>query len=105
MKTYPNMQSWCVSSRCLECRRDVCDCPASIRSADVVNHPPHYTHSTIEPIDVIEDWGLGFHLGNALKYIARADHKGTKSLDLKKAVWYLERELERSEADEQGLQV
>ena len=42
---------------------------------DTVNHPQHYNVGKHEVIDVIEDWGLGFHLGNALKYIARAGHK------------------------------
>lgn len=46
-------------------------------------------------IDVIEDWLLGFHLGNAVKYIARAGKKGDRLEDLKKAAWYLNREIER----------
>lgn len=61
---------------------------------DLINHPPHYNHGKIQPIDVIEDWKLGFHLGNALKYLARADHKGTAQ-DLEKAAWYLNREIAR----------
>lgn len=56
-------------------------------------HSDHYRKGKIEPIEVIEDWGLGFCLGNAVKYIARADHKGTKKQDLEKARWYLEREI------------
>jgi hypothetical protein len=64
---------------------------------DLINHPPHYTFSVIEVIEVIEAWGLGYHLGNAVKYIARADHKGTPTSDLKKARWYLDREIERRE--------
>lgn len=66
-------------------------------STDVINHPAHYTHATIEPINVIESWSLGFHLGNAVKYIARAEHKGSRLEDLKKARWYLDREIARSE--------
>ena len=58
-----------------------------------VNHPSHYTQGEYEVIDVIEDWNLGFHLSNALKYIARANHKGQKEEDLKKAIWYIQREL------------
>ncbi len=46
---------------------------------DIVNHPPHYTFGRFEVIDVIEDWKLGYHLGNAVKYIARADHKGKQA--------------------------
>ena len=53
-----------------------------------VNHPDHYTAGGIEVIDIIEDWGLGFHLGNALKYVCRGDLKGTPLLDLQKAEWY-----------------
>lgn len=63
-----------------------------------VNHPPHYNAGRFEVIDVIEDWKLGFSLGNAVKYISRADHKGTALQDLKKAAWYLAREIARREA-------
>lgn len=62
--------------------------------SDMVNHPPHYKGNTLESIDVIEDFGLGFHLGNAVKYILRAGKKGDKVEDLKKAIWYLQRECE-----------
>jgi hypothetical protein len=60
---------------------------------DPVNHPSHYTDGKIEVIDLIEDKKLGFHLGNAIKYIARAGKKDpTKTKqDLEKAVWYIER--------------
>ncbi len=59
---------------------------------DMVNHPPHYQGKKFESIDIIEDFELGFHLGNAIKYILRAGKKGNKIQDLKKAIWYLERE-------------
>jgi len=49
-----------------------------------VDHPRHYNHGTIEVIDVIEDWRLGFHAGNVIKYLARAGHKGSKMQDLQK---------------------
>lgn len=62
-----------------------------------VNHPKHYNNGKFEVIDVIEDWKLGFCLGNAIKYIGRADHKGNKLEDLKKAQWYLNREIEQLE--------
>jgi hypothetical protein len=65
------------------------------RKKDTVNHPSHYTRGGIEAIDVIEAWGLGFHLGNALKYIARAGHKGDAIEDLSKARWYLDRAIAR----------
>lgn len=67
------------------------------RSSDLVDHPPHYKRGGIECIDVIEAWDLGYHLGNALKYISRAGHKGDALTDLKKAEWYLKREIERIE--------
>ncbi len=61
------------------------------QASDKVNHPSHYNAGQFEVIDVIEDWSLGFHLGNTVKYIARAPHKGTELEDLKKARWYLNR--------------
>ena len=65
--------------------------------SDNVNHPKHYTTGKIEVIDFIEDKGLNFHRGNAVKYIARAGIKDqAKEIeDLQKAVWYLNREIER----------
>jgi hypothetical protein len=62
---------------------------------DMVNSPPHYTFGTIEVITVIEDWKLGFHEGNCIKYIARAKHKGNELEDLKKAQWYLNRKIKQ----------
>ena len=64
-----------------------------------VNHPKHYGGGdwTYEAIKVIEAWCVGFHLGNALKYISRADHKGNKLSDLKKALWYIQREINNLE--------
>lgn len=63
---------------------------------DPVNHPVHYTMGGIETIDFIEAKELNYRLGNAVKYITRAAHKGNYAEDLKKAVWYIERELERN---------
>lgn len=65
-----------------------------------VDHPAHYGgDTTYEAIKVIEAWRLGFCLGNAVKYIARAGRKGSEPLldDLRKARWYLDRELARLE--------
>ena len=62
---------------------------------EMINHPPHYNHGSIETIDYIEAKKLNFHLGNAVKYISRADYKGTPEEDIRKAIWYLERELDR----------
>ena len=66
-------------------------------SGDPINHPSHYTFSSLEVIDAIEAWKLGFHLGNAVKYIARAEHKQNRLEDLKKAAWYLQREIDNCE--------
>ena len=60
-------------------------------SHDMVNHPSHYNKGNIEVINFIEDQGLSFHLGNVVKYVARAGSKGDKLEDLKKAQWYLDR--------------
>lgn len=62
---------------------------------DPVNHPAHYTDhpSGIECIQITEH--MNFCLGNAVKYIWRADLKGNSIQDLKKAVWYIEREINR----------
>ena len=61
---------------------------------DSVNRPQHYCQGRQhQPIDVIEDWGLDYHLGNAVKYIARAGRKGDAVEDLEKAIWYIQREI------------
>ena len=64
---------------------------------EMVNHPSHYNMGKYEAIDVIEDWQLNFNLGNTIKYISRAGHKDDIVQDLKKASWYLEREIKRIE--------
>ena len=65
---------------------------------DMVNSPAHYKVGGIETIDFIEAKNLGYHLGNAVKYISRADHKGARIQDLEKAKWYLDREIKRLSA-------
>lgn len=82
--------------------------PIAVKSADLndpadqIAHPAHYAEGRKhEPIDVIEDWKLGYHLGNATKYISRAGRKGgpDKAIeDLKKAAWYVNREISRLQA-------
>ena len=62
---------------------------------ELVDHPEHYQANGIEAIDVIEGFNLNFNLGNAIKYILRSDKKGNKKQDLEKAVWYLNREIEK----------
>lgn len=69
-----------------------------------VDHPKHYNAGKIEVIDAIEDWKLGFHEGNVVKYIARAKHKGTELEDLRKAAWYLNRAIENFQAQKQRAQ-
>lgn len=71
---------------------------------DNVNHPRHYNMGKYEVIDVIEDWGLNLHLGNAVKYIARAGYKpGDPLEDLKKGRWYLDRFINLLERDRENV--
>jgi hypothetical protein len=67
------------------------------RAKDMVNSPEHYKVGGIETIDFIEAKNLGYNLGNVVKYVSRADHKGKKLEDLKKAQWYLAREINQIE--------
>lgn len=68
---------------------------------DDVNRPEHYAGTKIEVIDYIEDKGLGFCLGNVIKYVSRAGRKHSAGMedrekeiqDLEKAKWYLERRI------------
>lgn len=68
-------------------------------TGEQVDHPAHYggADNPYEAIKVIEAWGLGFCLGNTVKYISRAEHKGATLQDLKKARWYLDREISSRE--------
>ena len=70
---------------------------STIQVKEMVNHPKHYNTGRYEVIDVIEDWNLNFALGNAVKYIARCEHKENKLQDLKKAVFYLQHEIDKIE--------
>jgi hypothetical protein len=69
---------------------------ASESQGNAINHPAHYNTGKIEVIVAIEDWKLGFNLGNTVKYVARAGKKNPNAVleDLRKAHWYLEREIE-----------
>lgn len=61
-----------------------------------VEHPSHYAEGRkYEPIDVINDWGLNFNLGNTIKYISRAGRKNNIIEDLKKAKFYLDYEIKK----------
>lgn len=68
-------------------------------SADDKTSPAHYSALVPEPITVIEGWDLGFCLGNAVKYLARAGRKPGESVldDLRKVRWYVDREIARIE--------
>ena len=61
---------------------------------EMVSHPSHYQGKRFEVIDIIDDYSLNFNLGNSLKYLLRAGHKDDYVQDLKKAIWYLNREIE-----------
>jgi hypothetical protein len=64
--------------------------------SETVNHPAHCKGKTLEVIDVLEDFGLNYHLGNAVKYILRAGKKSTDAReDLAKAKWYIDRYIEK----------
>jgi len=64
-------------------------------TSDPVNNPAHYTAGGAETIDFIEAKKLCYHLGNVVKYVTRAEHKGSRLEDLQKARWYLDREIMR----------
>lgn len=66
-----------------------------MNTSDQINHPTHYTThpSGVECIDITE--GFSFNIGNIIKYLWRADEKGAPIADLKKAEWYLRREIDR----------
>ena len=96
-----------MENKCVVCGavipegRHVCkNCDLVYRPTDNVNHPSHYTDGKIEVIDFIEDKGLNYHRGNAVKYISRAGKKNpVKEIeDLQKAAWYINREIERLKA-------
>lgn len=64
---------------------------------EMVNHPEHYQSGKgYEVMDIIEDFNLDFCLGNAIKYILRCEKKYAKTQDLKKAIWYIEREIKNT---------
>lgn len=62
-----------------------------------VDHPSHYQGNEFEVIDIIEDYDLNFNLGNVIKYTLRAGKKGDFKTDLRKAIWYLNREIDRKD--------
>ena len=67
-----------------------------IEEKEMVDHPSHYNQG-IETIDYIESWSMNFNTGNVIKYVTRAGYKNDQLEDLKKAMWYLQREIDRME--------
>lgn len=75
-------------------------CKGTCRKADPVNttdniNPSHYKRLTPEPIEVVEQWGLDYHLGSALKYLSRAGHKKDEIQDLEKCIWFIQRKIQK----------
>ena len=99
-----------MSKKCIECfynnKDNICINSELCRGynqfkpkKEMINHPSHYNQG-IEAIDYIESHKMNFNIGNVIKYVTRAKHKGTELEDLKKASWYLNREIERLEKGE-----
>jgi hypothetical protein len=88
---------------CMECgdkantlEGGICNtCLSEKDDSDVINWPKHYNTGKIQPIDAIEDWKLDFRLANAVKYIARCEHKENAQKDLEKAIWYIQRYIDK----------
>ena len=99
-----------MSKKCIECfynnKDNICINSELCRGynqfkpkKEMINHPSHYNQG-IEAIDYIESHKMNFNIGNVIKYVTRAKHKGTELQDLKKGLWYLNREIERLEKGE-----
>ena len=89
-----------ICSKCFEVSvtmlGGICNtCLSQEDDQDEINWPKHYNTCKIQPIDVIEDWGLDFRLANAVKYIQRHEHKGNAKKDLEKAIWYIQRYIDK----------
>lgn len=99
--TSTNLHTWTHITMGEACKNAILEQPGQAASLSAVDHPKHYggAEDPYEAIKVIEAWGLGFCLGNTVKYISRAGKKDpAKELeDLKKAKWYLEREIKARE--------
>ena len=67
-----------------------------IEEKEMVDHPSHYNQG-IETIEYIESWSMNFNTGNVIKYVTRAGYKDNQLEDMKKAMWYLQREIDRLE--------
>lgn len=97
------IRSSSLDHRCTECGdsvitliNGVCNtCLSKEDDKDEINWPKHYNTCKIQPIDVIEDWELDFRLANTVKYIQRHKHKGNAKKDLEKAIWYIQRYIDK----------
>ena len=67
-----------------------------IEEKEMVDHPSHYNQGN-ETIEYIESWSMNYNTGNVIKYVTRAGYKDNQLEDLKKAMWYLQREIDRIE--------
>lgn len=71
--------------------------PEFLKKQDDPINPDHYKRNGVEVIDVIEAYDLNYRLGNVIKYVTRSGFKGNALEDLKKARWYLDREIAKHE--------
>ena len=69
-----------------------------IEEKEMVDHPSHYNQG-IETIEYIESWSMNFNTGNVIKYVTRAGYKNNQLEDMKKAMWYLQREIKNLERE------
>lgn len=80
----------------------------SFATPDMVNHPPHYKRGGVECVDVLEAMVTGWspqtaaRIGQAFEYIFRHAHKRAPVSDLKKAVWWIQREIDALESEERA---
>lgn len=90
--------SRCGLNRCIYEEYTKSQNPEASTSNDIIAHPAHYTEGReYEPKDVIYDWGLDFNLGSAVKYISRAGRKDDIVQDLKKAIQFIQFEIDAIE--------
>lgn len=91
-----------MSGECEVCGNHALECHCKSGKLCAPSHidevnPSHYKGNTMEAIDIIIDYRLNFCLGNAIKYILRAGKKASRETDLRKAIWYLQMELEKKQ--------
>ncbi len=69
--------------------------PPNKKANPNIHHPAHYSTGQIQPDTFIDDQSLNFRRGCVVKYVARAQHKGTELEDMEKALWYLTEEVKK----------